>query len=57
VWKSEDAQATMESIRKVLDAARTGQPLTKQEQKPVCGVPLRAYGGTACMIDTGSLAE
>lgn len=29
VWKSEDAQATMESIRKVLDAARTGQPLTQ----------------------------
>jgi hypothetical protein len=27
VWKREDAQVTIESIRQVLDAARTGQPL------------------------------
>jgi hypothetical protein len=41
VWKSEDAQATMESIRKVLDAARTGQPLTVE---PV--IPGPAFGRT-----------
>jgi len=29
VWKSEDAQVTIESIRQVLDAARTGQPLAR----------------------------
>jgi hypothetical protein len=27
VWKSEDAQVTIDSIRQVLDAARNGQPL------------------------------
>lgn len=27
VWKSDDAQVTIDSIRQVLDAARTGQPL------------------------------
>jgi hypothetical protein len=27
VWKSADAQVTIDSIRQVLDAARTGQPL------------------------------
>ena len=27
VWEIEDAQVTIDSIRRVLDSARTGQPL------------------------------